>query len=954
MRELRAEYDQNSFEKYGSQNYFFTPTQQLEISRTESRVSSQLDWLAQLLGWNGRNYWGNLARSTEDKRNLQVGSFGFYNGYVYPEVLEIRGWENKFILKGEHSLRPNQEIFIGEEKLVISASEKRGENTEVTVSELTVKSLESLSQGSQLRFTEPGKIPPPFVRSDVGTSGDFKFHVGLNDGVSLYPLEDKEEKFPFLVNTLFSGSRYWFDKPLRFSFGENLVEPSYDFERGLWWLEVPGEGENTEIPLEGNLVSGGNTLEVRIKKWEDPSDWVSEETLENFKGVWGDKGGKLPLHFTFDALSLHGLNEELSVRLEPFTREIDFDQLLEFVYNQKAYISPSPPDFRGDQVWWNSLTGAFSVYLNGSLNCGPWAEIDYPKSPLIGPFRDFVFPDSESFLSYIDPPFAESSEEIPEGALVEVLDMQGLNEESGILGVTSPLNGPGKISLYREGNQGFWRVHEIEIQDVSSFGQTSQSLPPNCTVRLLNSEGLTSSDPGGNFEISNLKFDIHERQVLLLRKDESEGKWFISPPAALKYIGNTRLFRGGLEQEPEQGELSWDFSNQDINTRDARIFYYSRWEQAGGSWQLAGDWVSVKGDSNLNPTFNPDFINFGAVKVYCNGSPLTDGVSLKEYDYQISYSVNPETGKFEFSYIPITHRGCIVRPRITISDSITGVFDFDVSDYVFSGLDFKVTPNVEDSETLLRVWKTNPLQVGESGSGLESLRYANVLRADVNQGPSDPVWSRYHLRLSPMYSRNGVDWQKVSLVCQNFGYWGTPLTLEEMSCPPRKQEPKVYEELILEGVDQSYGFDVLYSGPYLYSNVNYSYYGGEDYDNSDILPGFESPFDGFTEAELEEYSPLNERTVDLESAVGEGFGDWQGNYYVLSECTELSGFLSVDALLGNLQPVLPPVWDSSIYKFPPHCRTGKDSSRVDSNNYVIGYAFFAADLSAAGEAVFDL
>jgi hypothetical protein len=173
-----------------------------------------------------------------------------------------------------------------------------------------------------------------------------------------------------------------------------------------------------------------------------------------------------------------------------------------------------------------------------------------------------------------------------------------------------------------------------------------------------------------------------------------------------------------------------------------------------------------------------------------------------------------------------------------------------------------------------------------------------------------------------------------------------------MESPSRSAEPEIYERVILKGSNLG-ASPLVYSEPYLYSDLLFSNYGEGDYDNSDLLPSFEDPYDDFLEAEIEDYSPLNCRRADLNSPYGEGFGDWEGRYFSVDGCAGLTGHLSNDILNESLTPSLPPVWDSSIYKLPSHNKVGKDSGKVDSNNFVIGYAFFASDVSAAGEPVFD-
>jgi hypothetical protein len=947
MKKLTSNYSPAEYEKYGSQNFYHTLDQQEEISKVEARVSSQIDWLAQMLGWSGPDYWGKLSDNILEKRSLLTGSFGFYNGFVFPEVLEVRAWENSIVVTDTVPLTGRLEVFIGENSLEVTSVSTYAGGFILKFSELSSKVLENFSSGEQLKVICRDLIPSPFLRPEVGISGDSEFIVetGEDGSLTLHPHRDETKKTPFIFNTLFQGSRYWFDKPVELLAEGFRLEPKYDFNKNKWWFTIPTPGDEG-IPLIGTLsLSGTHTTDARLKAWEDPSDWLTLEKIEGFKGVWGDKGGPLPLHFSFDSLSLHGFDERLSVYLPPVSRSIPFDQLLEHVYMQKVSTSSGPPSPNLDQLWWNSETGIFSMYRGGSLNCGPWVEILYPKGPDDNFIRDFIFPNVSSFVT--------SVATYPEGTIVEILDMRGLGPEHNVFGLKGYLRGSGSIILIRNAQKNCWNIHEAIPPTVTSFIKNCQSLPAKVVVRLLNSLGLSPRDPGGAYEVSNLDFRIEERQSLLMMKGEVDGSWYISPPSNLKYIGNTRLFRGGEDFPPEEGEMAWDFSNPDIRNRGARVFTYNRWvEDEELGWRLEGDWVAVREDSSAWCSNYPDTINFGTVKVYCDGEKLEEGVSLRGEDYQITYSVDTETGSFNFLYIPVSFTGVAKLPKIEISDSITGVFRFDITRSVFSGLTYKFSPNIEDSETLLRIWKTKPLQVSDTKSEADGLRYLNPLRADENSGPSDPVWSRFHIRLPPVYSRDGVEWQRVAQLCQNFSYWGTPIDLEDMEFSSRSAEPEIYERLILKGSDPG-ASPLVYSEPYLYSDLLFSNYGEGDYDNSDLLPSFEDPYDDFLEAGIEDYSPLNCRRADLNSPYDEGFGDWEGRYFSVEGCVGLTGHLSNDILNESLTPSLPPVWDSSIYKLPSHSKVGKDSGKVDSNNFVIGYAFFASDISAAGEPVFD-
>jgi hypothetical protein len=88
--------------------------------------------------------------------------------------------------------------------------------------------------------------------------------------------------------------------------------------------------------------------------------------------------------------------------------------------------------------------------------------------------------------------------------------------------------------------------------------------------------------------------------------------------------------------------------------------------------------------------------------------------------------------------------------------------------------------------------------------------------------------------------------------------------------------------------------------------------------------------------------------------VGEGYGDWLGQYVNINPCEPLTGFLETDLLYRGVTPVVAPIWDASIYKYAPTCQNDKASYSVDANHYKIGYAYFVADASAAEDALFDI
>jgi hypothetical protein len=267
--------------------------------------------------------------------------------------------------------------------------------------------------------------------------------------------------------------------------------------------------------------------------------------------------------------------------------------------------------------------------------------------------------------------------------------------------------------------------------------------------------------------------------------------------------------------------------------------------------------------------------------------------------------------------------------------------------------------------------------------------FINPLLADLNNGPGPENWEKFFVRLPLDYGRDGDEWQKVALVCQDFAYWGSSVEPEAMRCPPEDDTPAIYEELFLydEPVPD---YTYVYSEPYLYSNIAYfnSVESGR-YQNSGVYPATDVQFDEFTEAELVEYDPLHSRqaftdmgllsvevervlsllsgyldagnmtavlelTTQISKLKAKVYGDWLGEYVNINPCVSLTGFFTTDLRDRGIEPVTAPVWDASIYKFAPTCENAKASYNVDANHYKIGYAYFVADASAAEDAFFDI
>ena len=132
MTQQNPVFDVSEFELRGFTNPYLTPTQATEVANTEIRVNEQLNFLAQMLGWNGPNYWTDLPSTVDQKRQLLGGTFGVYNSYIIPKIYEIRNWDNKIVVDRLQFLEPGRQtqvarILLGENVYQLQSVEVEGD-----------------------------------------------------------------------------------------------------------------------------------------------------------------------------------------------------------------------------------------------------------------------------------------------------------------------------------------------------------------------------------------------------------------------------------------------------------------------------------------------------------------------------------------------------------------------------------------------------------------------------------------------------------------------------------------------------------------------------------------------------------------------------------------------------------------------------------------------------------
>jgi len=959
MTEANPSFSPSEFELRNFTNKYLSPEQTTQVDLAKSRVNGQLDFLAQMLGWSGSNYWTNLPETVSQKRQLLGGTFGVYNNFVLPRVFSVRTWDNiedfsspnvaVVEIERDDRISAGQTAYLDTDSYTIQSLSETSGRMLLNFGEVDDTFFTKINSNVQLRIDVPSARPAPFLRPSIGVAGDNSFHckeelsfsptATLFDGPTLFdvppptigklilfPSYDTGELFPYLFPILFAGSVYAFDKPVFLSYSSSLsvdIAPEYDETIERWVLRLPANLTPTSVGVTAFLSTDGYSLEVKIQSWVDPSDWGGSCSLENFRGAWGNKGGALPFNLAFDSLSIHGYDEEKSLYFPTLERSLEFNDLVDRVYAQRAEVDAGiPGNLPPGKLWWNSSTGKLAVQVKQEGDCPFWVEVTYREAPEQELIPDFVFPDVDSFLSGFG--------QVPENTTcIVIVDIQGLTDSANILGIEGGFPGPGSLYLYPQPGTQYWVPIRFLFQNEFDFSAASQGIPLNVPTYVYNSDGLSPST--SNYSVNNLEFVVSGQYQTILCKEENNFDWTLFPDSILKFIADSSLYDGPLE-----GELWWDYADANVGARNAQILLESGWTPLNDNVAL----------SSPPSTYDPSTIRF-----YCDGNLLENGQSLVTTDYNISYETATVVGSYSFTYRAFNLQGKTQFPRIEISDSLTSSYRLDISSLVFSGVIYKMSPNVYDAETPLRLWKTQHLQSSDSESLIARGTYPNPLVADLNNGPALDNWQRFFVRLPLDYGRNGALWQKTALVCEDFAYFGSNIEPERMDCPPPASLPEIYEEVSLRGDRTDYTY--VYSEPYFYSTVLYDDFSFVDasYTNASVRPIVDIDYDDFTEAQFVEYDPLHNRLVDFSK---EGFGNWQGVYLNINACSFLSGYYVNDLLDGAVELIEAPVWDASIYKFPPTCDNPSKTYDVDANNYKIGYAYFVADASAAEDGFFDV
>jgi hypothetical protein len=250
-------FDINEYELRGVTPPVFSEAQRKRLNDVLSRANGQIDWTAQLLGFNGPNYWG-LSNPKAD---------GSYNWKGLPDTM-------------------NQK-----------------------------RQLQTTTFGVYDKDKEYSSRPAPFNRSKILASGDASFHIWESNGKTHISPLGQGELITFGSPDVFVGGEYIFDNEVEFI----VTGTEYDTLR--WALFNGENREWTRMLLKqhSGLIrvkikdSLAEPAFLQTRQWEDISDWKSTEVTSQFIGLWGNKGNNLSFDAAFDALELHGFSEQESL-----------------------------------------------------------------------------------------------------------------------------------------------------------------------------------------------------------------------------------------------------------------------------------------------------------------------------------------------------------------------------------------------------------------------------------------------------------------------------------------------------------------------------------------------------------------------------------------------------------------------------------------------------------------
>ena len=948
----RPIFDVEQYELRGLTPEVYTDSQKKALNETLARVNGQVDWTAQLLGFNGPKYWGRpspkadgtynwtgLVETMGEKRQMQVGAYGVFN-----KDLPYEQW------------------------------------------------------------------PAPFNRTKIGASGDIGLHIFERDDQTIVSPMGQGEGIDYMHElAIFAGGSYVFDCELEIEY--RLIDPNQHVT-----VKTFIENENTWTRLTINSQALGGTILIREKDseampcplelihWEDISDWTSESTQDQFIGLWGNKGAAVSFDFSFDALDLHGNDEIHSLALTTGVYTLTVSELMAKVGWKDSFwtgVDASKFSFKvGD------CPTPFPVvppYINEPYQGWPWEPI-YTEDGL-----EFMRCEENcnytivgrQYLSDVDDhdngeyeSFCSNSGYFPDGfsdCVEQIIPVQPSDDNGTLEDVLPPI---GRIDEGEYDRIPWRKLDHFEFELIPKTDCPGLDLPcfewvvdplldngrddqfiPSPYYQIDNDitnppeaiAFIAEFIPGGpGATVDEGIYDKFGQSYLdyLPGSDSAgcvDGEWLgyddgIYDEQVEPYCDedpHTLYYDGGLYKTPL---VLPDYSACDCTNLACwadNLVYGENPYGPGPVYQGPekadmGVYVSIElplctyVDGGVGPLVDYDAPDCDASVMCCDvDNSLYGGMGeliCNKVDGKI-YSL--ENGRPADEPIP----------PIPFQDKCP---EYDLCPYdmlyinmseVFELMSQSLRPSMHNALTPLRLWKDRVLtNIDEIPN--EDLTDHNFLVADANNGSTPEDSYRHFVRLPIEYERNGKEWNRSAAVCDNMSYFSTPSKISPTLDEPRTIKPALYSEVYRDAVKD---YEIFYDEDFIYSVITS--------DTENVQPGFEDS-GVFKEEEVE--LPFKRAVTTfydpIESRIPYENGEWKGDYYVLGVNGNRTGHISTDvasyALVDRIVPEEYPVFDFSIIKMP-NVQFPSDSGLSPMRDYSVSYAYFAADYSAADDPVFD-
>ena len=938
----RPIFDIEQYELRGIKPEVFTQDQKQGLNKALARVHGQVDWTAQLLGFNGPNYWGKanpkqdysynfvgLPDTMNEKRQMQTGAFGVYN-----------------------------------------------------------------------KDKDYSEWPAPFNRSQILASGDFTFHIWVDE------LAEKTHVAAFGQGEdltyeddpiVFVGGQYIFDAECEFEIlhgGDQddispsiIVESFYD--EGVWTrLRV-------EKFIEGSLrvaVKGkeAEPFTLEVINWEDISDWNIDRVYKQFIGCWGNKGSSLSFDTQFDSLSIHGCDEHYSIYLDPTLVTVGIDEVL-----AKVGLERSP---------WTHLHPEKFAFT--AVGC----DLLVPYQPIRRPIGNPWFADK-----YWDPSYIPSRVEVGEcqpdcNSWMKIWQLleDDLYDDGEYVTICSDdpahieydndlfVNNPQDDTLLVD-----WEYHneEYPVERRTELYYNRRWDPPEPSE--CDEAPYSTAKPG----LNNGEYDVGEIRSSYDEADEGiydrhpwsgiTGFQFIYEALTAKAILEPPCLTWSMDPTLDNGTLEESIHNV-FTRRDPNDDF---WTWTDGPWATANDGEYDSTDPCLSVSmgeascamddsfcgfddgeFDSDkFIEKGIwdsalashkdpVALYCEDEPedcYADGGVYHAVSGPPNYEEDclcvVECCLIDNDYIPPPppytgpnlsdggEYGAYDPAPNPLPEMVACPVDevYVVMDELYSAR-HQMIPSIRNATTPLRLWKNNTLMQTDELPAFGTEDYRNFLVADKNRSAEAEDSFRHFVRLPLEYQRNGTEWSRSLQIAKNQSYYSTPTKLTKCDYVDEEPRPTLFSQKYADLDDQPN--TIIYDEGYLYSESldDKSSPTSGPYESAAVVLE-EERSSQYNFGSVTDYDPWDLRKPKVN-------GDWQGEYYHLGPYgIETTGHTTADIASGRLIPADQteyPVYDISEVKYP-NVTFPDEKPEASIKDYTVSYAYFACDFSASDDPVFE-